>query len=127
MESGETSALNVQVDNGESPEYTVITVESVNKRGMLSTITSLFRDLGIDVIRADVGSMKDQIMDKFYVKDESTGQQITDLENVKKCVQTMLSTRPKGRKPTRPTFSVPEGRRAREGLYTLMGACQWRV
>eukprot|EP00803_Ostreobium_quekettii_P001464 evm.model.scf_1283.3 EVM.evm.TU.scf_1283.3 scf_1283:33890-45391(+) len=116
---GSSSPLAVQVDNEESAEYTVITVESENKRGMLSTITSLFRDLAIDVVRAEVGSSKDGVIDKFYVKDESTGGQIADTTNVKKCVETMLTTTRKARKPKRPTFGSAD-KRGDAGLYTLM-------
>lgn len=118
--SNAASTINVQVDNSESPEYTVITVGSTNKRGLLSTITSLFRDLGIDVIRADVGSSEDRVLDKFYVTDEATGKQIKgdgELATVKNAVETMLRSRATGSKPKRPTFG---GKKANETLYSAM-------
>ncbi|GMH36665.1 hypothetical protein BSKO_04538 [Bryopsis sp. KO-2023] len=112
------SAIAIDVDNTSDEAYTVISVQCADKRGMLSSITSLFRELGLDVMRAEVGSKDDTVQDKFYVVDETTQAKLTqesDLANVKKCLETLFQSRSKG-KASRPVF----GAKGTDTLYTLM-------
>lgn len=113
------SATLIEVDNDVDADYTAISVLCSNKRGLLGSITSLFRDLGLDVRRAEVGNKDVSVPDKFYVVDESTGQKLnnaSDVANVKKCLETLFQSRASG-KPSRPDF----GKKGVDTLYTLMG------
>jgi len=116
--------LKVDLNNEDHPDYTVVTIEGKSKSGLLNSITSLFCDLGLEVMKAEIGSLDGNIYDKFYIVDDVTGAKLTDkkdTENVKKCIETLLSSRSSKSTGggTRPTFGTPET--TSETLYTLMG------
>ena len=116
--------LSVSLSNEDHPDYTVITVQGKSKSGLLNSITSLFCDLGLEVMKAEVGSADGEVLDKFFIVDDVTGEKLTDekdTENVKKCIETLLTTRGKTTGGgTRPDFrKQPE--KTNETLYTLMG------
>lgn len=115
--------LNVALSNDDHPDYTVITVRGKSKSGLLNSITSLFSDLGLEVMKAEIGTLDGEVFDKFYIVDDVTNAKLTDekdTENVKKCIETLLSSRGKaGADRVRPDFRKTE--ETSETLYTLMG------
>eukprot|EP00210_Caulerpa_lentillifera_P000038 g37.t1 len=118
----EDQRLRVSLNNDEHEHYTVITVQGKNKSGLLSSITSLFSDLGLEVMKAEIGNQDGHVLDKFYIIDDISGGKLTevkDIENVKTCIETLLAS---GRKNVgggvRPDFGQTET--ANETLYTLM-------
>ena len=121
--STKTSVLSVELSNDDHDDYTVITVQGKSKSGLLNSITSLFSDLGLEVMKAEIGNLDGQVFDKFFIVDDVTGEKLTDEKdtaNVKKCIETLLSSRTKSTGDrTRPDFRQPEA--TSETLYTLMG------
>eukprot|EP00210_Caulerpa_lentillifera_P003854 g3681.t1 len=118
----EDRRLRVSLDNDEHESYTVITVQGKNKSGLLSSITSLFADLGLEVMKAEIGNQDGEILNRFYIVDDVSGGKLMetkDIDNVKTCIETLLTS---GRKNVgggvRPDFGQTET--ASETLYTLM-------
>ncbi|GAQ88375.1 glycogen phosphorylase [Klebsormidium nitens] len=126
----------VSVDNACDDQYTVITVRASNRPGLLQTVTSTFRDLGLEVAKATADIKDGVVGDVFYVTG-AEGSKITrdwDIKNVKKCLESVLKqdTGRFGRLQSRwpltfhfPDRSYPPGtadehRRKTELLYTLM-------
>lgn len=121
LETSDGSAVTIDVDNASDEAYTVISIRCSHKKGLLSSVSSLFVDLGLGVRRAEVSGKDDAAPDKFFVVQEATGEKLTspaDVKNVKTCLETLFQVRAKGQ-PSRPVF----GSRGSDTLYTLMGQC----
>ncbi len=67
----------VLVNNHTSAQYTVIDIFTVDRRGLLYTITRTLFELGYSVWRAKIGTYLDQVVDVFYVTDRQ-GRKIED-------------------------------------------------
>ena len=84
----------VAVDNESNHKYTILTVTTSNRPGLLQLITLTFRDLGLDVGKAKVDLDDDgQVEDQFHVTDME-GRKITDpndLMHIKTCVINVLN------------------------------------
>ena len=82
------------VDNESDHKYTILTVTTSNRPGLLQLITLTFRDLGLDVGKAKVDLDEDgQVEDQFHVTDME-GRKITDpndLMHIKTCVINVLN------------------------------------
>jgi [protein-PII] uridylyltransferase len=63
----------VLIDNRTSAHYTVIDIFTVDRRGLLYTITRTLFELGYSVWRAKIGTYLDQVVDVFYVTDRQGG------------------------------------------------------
>jgi UTP:GlnB (protein PII) uridylyltransferase len=90
-----TAAVSVTVDSDSDPECNIITVEAPNGPGLLHSVTSTFRDLGLDVVKAEVDGDATRIFDKFYVK-QLSGAKVSapdELENVQRCLEVVLTAR----------------------------------
>ena len=123
-------AVIVSVDNKASEKYTVIKIGAPSKPGMLSTLTATFRDLGLDVIKAEIDGTAARISDTFYVC-ELEGGKVTDelnLKNIKTSLESILraQTSPKSAAKVRPKLlmtgmAAPLQDDKKEMLYSLMG------
>jgi starch phosphorylase len=135
--SQEERYVDVSVDNESDDQYTVITVRASNRPGLLQTVTSTFRDLGLEVAKATVDIKDGVVGDVFFVTgvDGSKIRKDSDIKNIKKCLESVLKqdvTGRFGRLQSRwpLTFHFPdrayppgtsdEDRRKTELLYTLM-------
>lgn len=132
----EDKFVEVSVDNKCDDQYTVITVRASNRPGLLQTVTSTFRDLGLEVAKATADIKDGVVGDVFYVSgvDGSKVTRDSDVKNVKKCLESVLKQdagrfgRLQSRWPLTfhfPDRSYPPGmsdehRRKTELLYTLM-------
>lgn len=67
----------VQIDNATSDRYTIIDVFTLDRRGLLYTITRTLFELGCSVWRAKIGTYLDQVVDVFYVTDQA-GKKLED-------------------------------------------------
>lgn len=130
--SGEApaSTIKVTVDGTADEKFTTIVVEADNRAGLLTAMTATFRDLGLEVRKADIGGDDNRIQDTFWVVD-AEGNKVTaekDLANIKRAVETILKSRVGARtegkkRPKLLTSSVdiPTPQDKKDLLYTLMG------
>ncbi|MEW5297432.1 MAG: hypothetical protein WDW36_000640 [Sanguina aurantia] len=99
----------VTLDNDSDPNYTIISVDADSKPGTLSSITAMFRDLGIEVVKAAVDSAGGRISDKFYVTmHTAAGGKVLDkqkIQDVVEVIQTTLRSKT-GQGGLRPTFDA---------------------
>ncbi|KAL4856697.1 Glycogen phosphorylase 1 [Chlorella vulgaris] len=109
----------VAIDN--SGEATKITVQGASRSGLLNSLTSTFTDLGLDVIKADIGGKSGTFKDTFWVTTVE-GSKIGDLDvaAVQSAVEVTLAASPKAAS-VRPKLKVPGASEDRqELLHTLM-------
>lgn len=128
----EAATIKVTVDGTSDDKFTTIVVEADNRAGLLTAMTATFRDLGLEVRKADIGGDDNRIQDTFWVVD-AEGSKVTaekDLANIKRAVETILKSRVVGartegkKRPKLLTSSVdvPTPQDKKDLLYTLMGA-----
>ena len=86
LEQAETRVL---VDNRTSASYTVIDIFTVDRRGLLYTITRTLFELGFSVWRAKIGTYFDQVVDVFYVTDQE-GRKIEDAAPLQRARERLL-------------------------------------
>jgi [protein-PII] uridylyltransferase len=67
----------VQVDNDTSDRYTIIDIFADDRQGLLYVITRAIFDLSLSVHAARISTKLDQVVDVFYVTDQS-GAKIDD-------------------------------------------------
>ncbi len=67
----------VHVDNHTSDAFTVLDIFTVDRPGLLYTISRTLFELGLSVSRAKIGTFLDQVVDVFYVADQD-GKKIHD-------------------------------------------------
>lgn len=127
----EAATIKVTVDGASDDKFTTIVVEADNRAGLLTAMTATFRDLGLEVRKADIGGDDTRIQDTFWVVD-AEGNKVTaekDLANIKRAVETILKSRVGGartegkKRPKLLTSSVdiPTPQDKKDLLYTLMG------
>lgn len=68
-------ATRVHIDNATSERFTVVDVFAADKTGLLYTISRALYELGLSVWVAKIGTHLDQVVDVFYVTDQS-GQKV---------------------------------------------------
>ncbi len=71
----------VRIDCATSEKFTIIDVFAHDRMGLLYTITRALFELGLSVGIAKIGTHLDQVVDVFYVTDQ-TGQKIVDEERL---------------------------------------------
>ena len=59
----------VQVDNSTSDRCTILDVFTIDRPGLLYTITRTLFELGLSVWQAKIDTLQDQVVDVFYVTD----------------------------------------------------------
>lgn len=115
-------AVSITIDNEASDEHTVVTVQGANKAGLLMAVSGLFRDLGIEVTKANVETAGGLVNDTFYVVD-SSGSKVTSVEDIsmlRSVLRNLASSRP-GRALSRPEFENITSRK-KAVINNLMGA-----
>ncbi|RJP92410.1 MAG: [protein-PII] uridylyltransferase [Desulfobacteraceae bacterium] len=83
----------VVVDNDSSSFFTIIEVFACDFKGLLFRITSVISRLGLNIAVAKVATKVDQVVDVFYVRDESE-LKIKDTEFIEKIKSEILSVLP---------------------------------
>jgi [protein-PII] uridylyltransferase len=67
----------VRTDNSTSDRFTIFDVFSHDRMGLLYTIARTFFEMGVSISLAKIGTYLDQVVDVFYVTDQS-GKKIED-------------------------------------------------
>jgi len=71
----------VEVDNDTSDRFTILDVFAQDKRGLLSVITKTIFELGLSVHSSKIATRLDQIVDVFYVTDQ-TDKKVTEEDRI---------------------------------------------
>lgn len=79
----------VATDNTTSERFTVLDIFTLDRRGLLYTITRTLFELNLSVGRAKIGTYLDQVVDVFYVTDQEGGK-ITDPRRLQEIRQRVL-------------------------------------
>jgi [protein-PII] uridylyltransferase len=65
-------------ENDTSDRYTIISVFTYDRIGLLYTIARTLFEQGLSIARAKISTHVDQVADVFYVTDSATGQKVAD-------------------------------------------------
>jgi [protein-PII] uridylyltransferase len=76
-------ATHVTVDNSASVACTVVEVRAADTLGLLHRVCEALFDQGLDVVAARVSTLGHEVVDAFYVQDES-GSKIKDAERMRR-------------------------------------------
>ncbi len=79
----------VRVDNSTSQQFTILDIFAHDRRGLLYTIARTIFELGMSVHIAKIGTYLDQVVDVFYVTDQS-GRKIVDERRLAEIRQRLL-------------------------------------
>lgn len=79
----------VSTDNSTSDRFTVLDIFTLDRRGLLYTITRTLFELGLSVGRAKIGTYLDQVVDVFYVTDQE-GNKINDAQRLQEIRRRVL-------------------------------------
>lgn len=120
------ATIEITVDNDADPAFTKVVLSAPNRPGLLTAVTSTFRDLNLDVAKAVVDNHPStgDVEDVFFVTDTS-GAKITDpkdVANIKNCLSAVFSATA-GNKAirARPDLTAVTTNSKKDLLYTLMG------
>ncbi|MDO9263126.1 MAG: [protein-PII] uridylyltransferase, partial [Desulfosalsimonadaceae bacterium] len=83
----------VVIDNDSSSFFTIIEVFACDFKGLLFNITDVISRLGLNIAVAKVATKVDQVVDVFYVRDESDAK-IKDPDFIEKIKSEILSVLP---------------------------------
>ena len=81
----------VQADNSTSQTHTILDVFAVDRPGLLYAVARTLFESGLSVSRARIGTYLDQVVDVFYVTDQS-GSKIEDESQLAEIRQRLLET-----------------------------------
>ena len=76
-------ATRVTVDNAASATCSVVEVRAADSLGLLHRITASLFDEGLDVVAARASTLGQEVVDAFYVRDNSGGK-VTDPERIRR-------------------------------------------
>jgi [protein-PII] uridylyltransferase len=77
------------LENSVSDLLTVVEVHAQDRIGLLYTIARTFDDLLLEVSLAKVSTLREQVVDVFYVSD-TQGRKITDADHLREIEQAIL-------------------------------------
>ena len=83
------SPSRVLVDNDSAKEYTIVEVYTMDRPGLLYTITRTLLDLQVRIYVAKITTKVDQVADIFYIKNHR-GEKVTDREQVEELRRALL-------------------------------------
>ena len=99
-----------------------------SRPGLLSALTAAFRDMGLEVQRADINSRNGMVDDTFFVTD-GEGRKVTDASllasmeaKLADLGQAPRQLKPRPEAPEDPTGTIVDPRPKQEALYSLMDA-----
>ncbi|MFM2096857.1 MAG: hypothetical protein RIS70_3981, partial [Planctomycetota bacterium] len=81
---------NVRIDSSTSERFTIIDVFTHDRMGLLYAITRTLFELGLSVGVAKIGTHLDQVVDVFYVVDQS-GRKIIDEDQLDRIRERLLT------------------------------------
>jgi [protein-PII] uridylyltransferase len=81
--------VQVRIDQNTSERFTIIDVFALDRTGLLYTITRMLFEFGLSVHMAKIGTHLDQVVDVFYVTDQS-GLKMTDEHRLQEIREQLL-------------------------------------
>jgi [protein-PII] uridylyltransferase len=84
-----TLPTRIKIDNSTSDGFTIIDIFAHDRMGLLFTITRTIFELGLSVSVAKIGTYLDQVVDVFYVTDQS-GRKISNEARLQEISQRLL-------------------------------------
>ncbi len=84
-----TLPTRIKIDNSTSDGFTIIDIFAHDRMGLLFTITRTIFELGLSVSVAKIGTYLDQVVDVFYVTDQS-GRKISNESRLQEISQRLL-------------------------------------
>ena len=72
-------------------------MRAVDEVGLLHRITTALFELDLDVVAARVGTLGEEVVDAFYVRDEAAGGKVTDPERIRRVERGVLDALTAGR------------------------------
>jgi [protein-PII] uridylyltransferase len=72
----------VTIDNTTAEKFTIVATFAYDRMGLLYAIARSLFELGLSVCKAKIGTHLDQVVDVFYVTDQSSGAKVTDDERL---------------------------------------------
>lgn len=110
----------ITVDN--SGDETQIRVVGANRPGLLGSLASTFTDLGLDVVRAEIGGKAGGVSDTFYVTTvEGAKVSDKDVAAIKQALEVTLVSSGASAVTSRPKVAVPGAAEERQDLlHSLM-------
>eukprot|EP00798_Chlamydomonas_sp_ICE-L_P020335 gene20335-27097_t len=111
--------IKISLNNEEDATCTSISVSCTSRPGLLSTLTTAFHDLGLEVSRAVVNNADGKINDKFFVR-KASGGKVSDEQEIEEIVAALevLLKAKTSRFAQRPKFKSGQGDTDR--METLM-------
>jgi [protein-PII] uridylyltransferase len=85
----EMAPTRVQVDNNASDAFTILDIFTIDRPGLLFTISRTLFELGLSVSRAKISTFLDQVVDVFYVTDRQ-GQKVQDRKRLEEIRHRLL-------------------------------------
>jgi len=79
----------ILVDNESNAKYTILAVYTLDRVGLLYTITRTLLELQIRIFVAKITTKVDQVADVFYIR-TSQGEKVTDPEQIKEIKDALL-------------------------------------
>ena len=73
----------MDIDNASSDEYSIVEVHAADRLGLLHTITTVLRDMSLDIHMAKVNTFGNEIVDAFYVR-RANGRRIEDADEIER-------------------------------------------
>jgi [protein-PII] uridylyltransferase len=89
-EALEVLPTQVRLDNSTSDRFTIVDVFASDRMGLLYTISRTLFEQGLSVSLAKIGTYLDQVVDVFYVTDQS-GQKVEDEQQLHRIRQALLT------------------------------------
>ncbi len=83
-----------KVDNEVSSDFTIIDVYTQDRPGVLYDIARVLHQQGLDIHRSKVATEADRAADIFYVRDEKSGEKITDAERLYRLCRALCAALP---------------------------------
>jgi [protein-PII] uridylyltransferase len=80
----------VAIDNSTAERFTIVAAFAYDRMGLLYAIARTLFELGLSVSKAKIGTHLDQVVDVFYVTDQSTGAKVTDEQRLSEIRQRLL-------------------------------------
>ena len=101
------SSVVYTIDNASSELYTRISVNGENRPGLLSAITGVFANMGIDVRKAEVSTQGGKVNDTFYIVNPD-GNKIEESEllgSIEAALNAIVEGQGSRKKQRRPAFA----------------------
>jgi [protein-PII] uridylyltransferase len=85
----------LKIDNAVSRDFTVVEVITEDRPGVLYAITRTLFQQGLDIHRSKIATEANRAVDVFYVRDNATGEKVTDPQRTADLRSSLLGSLPR--------------------------------